>query len=82
MLLLSPGGTHLSHRAIKPWWSLLKNSRKSMSLKQTLVVSKGYKESQSHNIICLAVLLAEAAAKHEGYKQKIETVLIPVKPYI
>ena len=53
-----------------------------MSLKQTLVVSKGYEENQSHNIICLAVLLAEAAAKHEGYKQNIETVLIPVKPYI
>lgn len=53
-----------------------------MSLKQTLVVSKGYEESQSHSIIYLAVLLAEAAAKHEGFEQKIEIVLIPVKPYI
>ena len=50
--------------------SVMKNPRKSVSLEQTLVVTKGYEESQSHTVICLAVLLAEATAKYEGCEQE------------
>ena len=62
--------------------SVLKNPRRFMSLKQTLGVTKGYEESQSHTITCLAVLSAEATAKREGCEPNIEVVLMPVKPYV
>ena len=65
MLLLSPVGTSCEPSS-RGGPSAEKHTRKCMSLKQKLVVIKGYEESQSRAIVCLVVVSAEATAKYEG----------------